>query len=66
MERKHIKARPKMDSMGIADGQMETESQSKSDYMVRFLLILFKGISFIEPYGISVCLCSSIQCNFPP
>ena len=40
MERKPIKARPKMDSMGIPDSQMETATQNKLDYMVGFLLII--------------------------
>ena len=37
MERRSLKARPKVDSMGHFEGQMETTTQSKSDYKVRFL-----------------------------
>ena len=37
MERRPLKARPKADSMGHFEGQMETTTQSKSDYKVRFL-----------------------------
>ena len=36
MERRPLKARTKVDSMGPAEGLMETTTQTKSDYMVRF------------------------------
>ena len=36
MERRPLKARSKVDSMGPAEGLMETTTQTKSDYMVRF------------------------------
>ena len=35
MEGRPLKARTKVDSMGPAEGQMETTTQTKLDYMVR-------------------------------
>ena len=35
MERRPLKARPKVDSMGPPEGQMEITTQTKIDYVVR-------------------------------
>ena len=46
MERRPLKARAKVDSMGPAEGLMETTTQTKTDYMVRF----FSASSIRFPY----------------
>ena len=56
MERRPLKARSKVDSMGPAEGLMETTTQTKSDYMVRFFsAISSSGTLFCISIGTLYC-----------